>query len=301
MNNRLNAKILLVTLATTAVFYLIYGQLVARAPSLLTSLADPAWPVLSKLLLPIWRAGVELFFIVGLALVISLVYRVLSKTVWFRSRRISPNRADRGQVLRETLLNANLALAGGLQGTAYIILTELGHSKIYPSIDERGWAYAILSLLVYAAMGDAWFYFWHRVYHKSDLVYRNVHSLHHLSVVTTPMTSSQVAPLELLPSTLFGLVFVATVPMAMPIISFLVLFLTVYLMVLHAGYEIFPRGMSEHWLGKWLVTPTYHQMHHELGDKHMGLYFTWWDRLFGTYSSAYRERFGQVTAPRAAF
>ena len=148
-------------------------------------------------------------------------------------------------------------------------------------------------------MADAWFYFWHRYYHQSDFVYRNVHALHHLSVVTTPMTNSQVSPWELLPSGLFGVVFVMAVPVAMPVMAFIIIFFTVYQTVFHAGYEIFPRGMSDHWLGQWLVTPTYHQMHHELYDKHLGLYFTWWDKLLGTYSSDYRKRFAQVTTDRS--
>jgi sterol desaturase/sphingolipid hydroxylase (fatty acid hydroxylase superfamily) len=114
------------------------------------------------------------------------------------------------------------------------------------------------------------------------------------------MTNSQISPWELWPSALFAMAYLMVVPMAMPMLSFMVLVVSVYLILLHSGYEIFPRGTAEHWLGRWLVTPTYHQLHHELFLKHMGLYFNWWDRMFNTYSEQYAARFAEVTSPPPA-
>jgi hypothetical protein len=75
--------------------------------------------------------------------------------------------------------------------------------------------------------------------------------IHHLSVVTTPMTNSQISPWELLPSGFFAIVYLMIVPRALPVLSFMVIVVSLYLILLHSGYEIFPRGTAEHWLGKW--------------------------------------------------
>ena len=125
MNDISNFKVITVTLVGTAVFYVVFALLVNLQPLMLSSFADPAYPLLSKLLLPIWRGTAEMFVIGGVALAIYLAYRLLTRSDWFRSRRISSGRAGRGQVLRETLLNANLALAGGLQGMAYIVISAI--------------------------------------------------------------------------------------------------------------------------------------------------------------------------------
>jgi Delta7-sterol 5-desaturase len=284
------------TVAGTLALYALFGGLIAFDPKLLAPLADPQYPALSKMLMPVWRGATDFIYASAISFTIYLVYRMLSSMRWFGSRRIARKPPEPAQLRRETLLAANFALAAGIQGIAYIALAQLELLKIYPSIAERGWVYAIASCALFLLLSDAWFYLWHRFYHRSRFVFRNVHAVHHLSVVTTPMTNSQISPWELLPSALFGIGYVMVVPMAMPVLSCIVIFVNLYLILLHSGYEIFPRGTATNALGRWLVTPTYHQLHHELFTAHMGLYFTWWDRMFGTYSGQYPVRFAEVTA-----
>ncbi|RZA08153.1 MAG: sterol desaturase, partial [Proteobacteria bacterium] len=78
------------------------------------------------------------------------------------------------------------------------------------------------------------------------------------------------------------------------VLAFL-LFMTVLGITNHLGYEIYPKGTATHWFGRWWVGPTHHSQHHEAMRENYGLYFTFWDRLLGTESSRYAERFTRVT------
>lgn len=283
--------------ATTALFYGMFAALL-RAHSQFLRSQTVAESVHAKLLFLAQRAGWNIAIALMGAAAIYLAYRILRLTEWFRSRRIADRTATPSQLAREIVLGANLTLAAGLQAAAYTILTELGYSRIYPSIQERGWAYAAASLAIYLLFNDTWFYFAHRWYHDNNFIYEKFHQVHHLSVVTTPLTTNQISPFELLPAGLMGISIVAVVPIAAPVLFALVMFLTLHQMLLHSGFELFPSGTASHPLGKWLVTPTYHQMHHELFGKNMGLYFNWWDRLLGTFSHEYERRFNAVTAQR---
>jgi len=284
------------TLAGTIFLYAAFAVLISVEPALLRPFSDPRYPALSKLLIPLGRGVADFLYASAIAIAVYFSYCLLGKLGRFRSRRIARKPVDPGQVRRETWLAANFALAAGIQAVAYLVLWQLGLLRIYASISERGWPYAMLSLALFLLLSDAWFYLCHFFYHRNRFVFRNIHAVHHLSVVTTPMTNSQISPWELLPSTAFSIVYLMIVPMAMPVLSFMVIVVSLYLILLHSGYEIFPRGTATHWVGRWLVTPTYHQMHHELFTKHVGLYFTWWDRVFGTHSDQYAARFDEVTA-----
>ena len=66
----------------------------------------------------------------------------------------------------------------------------------------------------------------------------------------------------------------------------------------HLGYEIFPKGMNRHWLGKWINTSVNHNMHHKYFHGNYGLYFTFWDRLMGTTRSDYDKVFDEVVKRR---
>ena len=50
----------------------------------------------------------------------------------------------------------------------------------------------------------------------------------------------------------------------------------------HMGWEMFPHRFVHSRLGKWLITASHHQRHHEEYRCNYGLYFRFWDRLCGT-------------------
>ncbi len=50
----------------------------------------------------------------------------------------------------------------------------------------------------------------------------------------------------------------------------------------HMGWELFPNWLVQGPLGRWLITASHHQRHHEKYLCNFGLYFRFWDRLCGT-------------------
>ncbi len=45
---------------------------------------------------------------------------------------------------------------------------------------------------------------------------------------------------------------------------------------------MFPRWLVHGRAGRWLITATHHQLHHDRYQCNYGLYFRFWDRLCGT-------------------
>ena len=50
----------------------------------------------------------------------------------------------------------------------------------------------------------------------------------------------------------------------------------------HMGWDLFPRALVHGPAGRWLITATHHQLHHDRYACNYGLYFRLWDRLCGT-------------------
>lgn len=290
------STLILISLAATVVFYAGLALMLASHEPWLHSVAG-AHASLAERIGSQLQGGVRAAaFTIAVGMGLFLAYRILANGI-LATRRIAPDPAPPSQVAREVLLCVNALLATGAQGAVYAILREAGYSRRYDDIAQHGWAYAIFSALVFLILYDAWSYFWHVAYHRLDALYRVSHNVHHLSVVTTPWTTFQGSPIELLPATIFSAIMAAALPLATPVLVAIMVGTLVYTMMQHGGLEFFPRGTATHPLGRWLVTPTYHQMHHEDGDRNIALYFNWWDRLMGTKSAGYEARFEKVTAP----
>jgi sterol desaturase/sphingolipid hydroxylase (fatty acid hydroxylase superfamily) len=63
----------------------------------------------------------------------------------------------------------------------------------------------------------------------------------------------------------------------------------------HAGVEIYPKSFQGHWLGKWLIGATHHDLHHKQFRFNFGLYFTCWDKWMHTESPDFEGEFRKAT------
>ena len=62
----------------------------------------------------------------------------------------------------------------------------------------------------------------------------------------------------------------------------------------HLGYEIFPKS----WIKAGIANSvTHHHMHHQTATHNFTLYFSIWDRVFGTMHPEYEDVFKVVTDP----
>lgn len=172
-------------------------------------------------------------------------------------------------------------------------------TQVYGDLSSRSlWYYAFTSVFV-IFFHDAYFYWAHRLMHHPK-IYKYVHRVHHLSTDPTPLAAFSFHPLE----AILEIGFVPLLLIMMPIhySSFLILsiWMILFNVVGHLGYEIMPKNFVRHSIFKFSNTPTHHNMHHRYVRCNYGLYFNLWDRLMGTNHPQYEAQFDEVVNRREA-
>lgn len=154
-------------------------------------------------------------------------------------------------------------------------------TQYYTDIEQYGWGWLLLSVPLTLLLHDAYFYWAHRLMHHPRL-YRRVHLLHHKSVNPSPWAAYAFHPLEAIMEA--GIVPILLVAMPLHPLAFwaFVTLMLAFNVYGHLGYELFPKKLYTHPLGRWINSSVHHNLHHEKFQGNYGLYFTIWDRLCGT-------------------
>lgn len=167
------------------------------------------------------------------------------------------------------------------------------HTKFYIDINQHSTVWFVMAFPIMAFIHDTYFYWMHRLMHHPAL-FKIVHLVHHKSTNPSPFAAYAFHPLEAIVEAGIFLVFVFTMPVHLFHLLFFFLFMIVYNVYGHLGWELYPKGFSRHWLGKWINTSVNHNQHHQYFKGNYGLYFLFWDRLMGTIRKDYEERFEEV-------
>jgi len=185
---------------------------------------------------------------------------------------------------------------------SFVILQVMWASKhrytlIYTSIDQRGWPYFFLSILLMVILNDAYFYWTHRLMHWKPF-FKRVHITHHIPHNPTPFSAYCFHPVE-------AFIEVGIIPLIVFTIPYHLAALAIYsgyTMVLniggHLGFEFFPKGFATNKWFKWHNTATHHNMHHRYVKYNYGLYFNFWDKLMKTNHPKYEAIFDGVIEQR---
>jgi lathosterol oxidase len=203
-------------------------------------------------------------------------------------------------IRRDIRLSVLSAGVFALATASVMTLRGLGLTRLYSLPQEYGWWYLGFSYLAVLLLQDAFFYATHRLFHHRAL-YRWFHQGHHRSRRPTPWTSFAFDPLEAVVQALFLVVVVVLLPLHLGTLLAVLSTMTVWAMVNHLGLDHLPLRFPHHWLGRWVIGPAHHSVHHRLQHVHYGLYFTFWDRLCGTEHAGYTERIrhgGPLIVPR---
>ena len=167
------------------------------------------------------------------------------------------------------------------------------YTRFYTDIQQHSMTWFVLAFPVMAIIHDTYFYWMHRAIHHPR-VFKLVHLVHHQSTNPSPFAAYSFHPLEAILEAGIFLVFVFTIPVHFYHLIFFFLFMIIYNVYGHLGWELYPKGFSKHWLGKWINTSVNHNLHHQYFKGNYGLYFLFWDRLMGTIRPDYDERFEAV-------
>lgn len=175
-----------------------------------------------------------------------------------------------------------------------------GHLNNFTNI-----AYCIVCIVMLDALQDTLFYWVHRLLHWRTL-YKHVHYIHHKSKAPSAFTgySFHVGEALLVFSIEALVIFVFPIHAALHRAYHLAI--TFIHMGGHAGYELAPFIPTVEGIMRMLLfgckcpcialnTVQHHDLHHRFPTKHFSLYFTHWDKLFGTEHKDYNSRFTYFT------
>ena len=155
-----------------------------------------------------------------------------------------------------------------------------GWTRVYSDPAAYPLWYLPVSLLLYLALHDTWFYWTHRLLHRPAW-FRAVHAVHHASRPPTAWAAMSFHPLEALSGAVVIPLLVFVVPIHAGALGAVLAIMTVMGVTNHMGWELFPAIVRSK-LGGWLITASHHQRHHDEYRCNYGLYFRFWDRLCGT-------------------
>ena len=156
-----------------------------------------------------------------------------------------------------------------------------GWTRIYGDIHAHPLWYWPVSVLVYLALHDTWFYWTHRWMHRPR-PFRIAHAVHHASRPPTAWAAMAFHPIEAVSGAVVLPLLVFAIPIHVAALGLVLTVMTVMGVTNHMGWEVFPRALWRGVLGDWLITASHHQRHHERYGCNYGLYFRFWDRVCGT-------------------
>jgi sterol desaturase/sphingolipid hydroxylase (fatty acid hydroxylase superfamily) len=138
-----------------------------------------------------------------------------------------------------------------------------------------------VSFLAYLLLHDTWFYWTHRWMHRPG-PFRIAHAVHHASRPPTAWAAMSFHPIEAVTGAVVIPALVFLIPVHAAVLGLVLLTMTVMGVTNHMGWEMFPRSLVHSRIGKWLITASHHERHHEQYRCNYGLYFRHWDHLCGT-------------------
>ena len=156
-----------------------------------------------------------------------------------------------------------------------------GWTRVYTDVHAMPLWYLPVSVFLYLALHDSWFYWTHRWMHRPR-PFRLAHAVHHASRPPTAWAAMAFHPIEALTGAVAIPFLVLFVPIHVAALGLILTVMTVMGVTNHMGWEMFPPALWRGPLGRWLITASHHQRHHEQYGCNFGLYFRWWDTICGT-------------------
>lgn len=230
-----------------------------------------------------WRF-ISLAMFVGYILTVGTLYLL----IYVRNKKqllkfkIQKDFSAKDKVKREIIYSISTLVIYSFSSWVVYYLYNLGVTKMYFDIQAFSKTYFIISIFMMIAIHDTYFYWSHRLIHHPKL-FNTFHKVHHLSHNPTPWASFSFHPLEAIVSIGYIFIIIFLLPChPLALFIFLSIMLTISI-IGHLGYEFFSQKFMNSSMGKWINSSTFHNYHHKRSNYNYGLYFTFWDRLMGTF------------------
>lgn len=194
--------------------------------------------------------------------------------VW-KKRRFHPEHEGDPEEIRRSLKWSFFSIAGNaaLMMPLHVLMAS-GYSKVYFDIADHGWAWLGAQAVIILVITETAIYWIHRALH-GDVLYHYIHKPHHSFEVTTPWAGVAFNPLDSFVQALPHHLCIFLFPVHFGVYIVFVSFLTLWAVMIHDRVSIMPwRGVN--YTG-------HHTLHHWHYDCNFGQFFTFWDRVCGTY------------------
>lgn len=144
------------------------------------------------------------------------------------------------------------------------------------------WALIIATVLLLDLSG----YLVHAAAHQNQFLWR-AHQTHHLDTEYDVTTALRTHPFDDLLSMIGEAIFIFTLGLSAEGVLYYAVISGIIVKFSHANVEIWDR--LDRVLRWFIVTPNMHRIHHSAerkeNDSNYSTHFSWWDRLFGTYTA----------------
>ncbi len=167
------------------------------------------------------------------------------------------------------------------------------YTTLYKNINEMGWLYFWSAFPIMIIMHDTYFYWMHRLMHHKKL-FNLFHLVHHQSTNPSPWTAYAFHPLEAIIEAGILILFLFTIPIHKLHFFIFFLFMIIYNVYGHIGWELYPKNFNKTRIGKWINTSVAHNQHHQYFKGNYSLYFLFWDRVMGTLREDYDTQYEKV-------
>lgn len=175
-----------------------------------------------------------------------------------------------------------VAIYGLPAGIVAHLWAEKGLTRIYTDAHAMPLWWLPLSVLLYLAIHDAWFYWTHRAMHHWPALFRAAHAVHHQSRPPTAWAAMAFHPWESLSAAWLIPALTFLIPIHIAALGVVLTAMTFFGVTNHMGWEIFPERWVSGWFGRHIISASHHHVHHVQYMSNYGLYFRFWDRLCGT-------------------
>lgn len=215
-----------------------------------------------------------------LALIAFLFFYVIRRTRE-KYRKIQQRFPATKDYVREITYSVITAFIFAAIGFIVFATPVSSYTQTYWKITDHSVGYFVFSIVMMILVHDTYFYWTHRWMHKKS-VYPCVHRVHHLSTNPSPWAAMAFHPIEAIIEGSVIILIAFLFPVHPLAIGIFLLFMMIYNVYGHLGYELYPRGFHDSLFGKWINTSLSHNLHHQTFRGNYGLYFLWWDRWMGT-------------------
>jgi len=159
----------------------------------------------------------------------------------------------------------------------------MGYSMMYDGLDTYGYCYLVASVPLYLLFTDYCIYWIHRGLHL-PFFYKYLHKPHHKWLIPTPFASHAFHPVDGFVQSLPYHLFIFLFPIHRTLYLILFVLVNFWSIFIHDSDMV-----TGHLFEKVINGPAHHTLHHLYFTVNYGQYFTWADRVGGSYRQPQSE------------